>query len=50
MSSVYEAIGRVIVTFVRRRYSDQLRLAAVFGVAAAMGIGYYLSSREVEEG
>jgi hypothetical protein len=50
MSAVYEAIGRVVVTFVRVRYRRQLRLAAALAVVAAAALGAYLSAREAEEG
>ena len=50
MSAFYEAIGRIVVTFIRVRYRRQLRLAAGLAVVAAVGIGAYLSGRDVEEG
>jgi hypothetical protein len=50
---IYRAIGKAVVklavAFVRRRYGTQLRFALGFGVAA-LAIGAYLASREVEEG
>jgi hypothetical protein len=50
MKPVYEAIGRLVVTFVRIRFRRQLRIAAVVGVAALVGAGYVLATRDVEEG
>ena len=50
---IYRAIGKAVVKmsveFIRRRYGTQLRFALGFGVAA-LAIGAYLASREVEEG
>jgi hypothetical protein len=50
---IYKAIGKAVVKlavgFIRRRYGTQLRFALGFGVAA-LAIGAYLASREVEEG
>ena len=50
---IYEAIGkltvRFAVAFVRRRYGRQIRFALGFGLAAVV-IGAYLASREVQEG
>jgi hypothetical protein len=50
---IYRAIGKAVVklavAFVRRRYGTQLRFALGFGLAA-LAIGAYLASREVEEG
>lgn len=50
MAAFYEAIGRVVVTFVRLRFRRQLRVAAALAVVATMIIGYLLASRDVEEG
>jgi hypothetical protein len=50
MSSVYETIGRLVVTVVRMKFRRQLRIAAALTVAATVGIGYLLASRDVEEG
>lgn len=47
---IYEAIGRLVVHFVRTRYRRQLRVAAVLALLLGAGIGYVLASREVEEG
>jgi hypothetical protein len=50
---IYRAIGKAVVklavAFVRRRYGTQLRFALGFGLAA-LAIGAYLASREVQEG
>ena len=46
-SIIYEAIGRLVVEFVRRRYQRELRIAAGVGVAAtALAIGGYIATRD----
>jgi len=42
MSAFYEAVGRLVVAFVMRRYGTQVRVAAVAGVglAAAALVAY----------
>jgi hypothetical protein len=50
MSTIYEAIGRIVVTLIRVRFRRQLRVAAVLGVGAALAAGYLLATRDVEEG
>ena len=47
----YEAVGRVVVGYVRRRYAREIRIAAGIGVGAlALGaVGAYLATREDEE-
>lgn len=50
MSALYEAIGRLVVLFIRVRYGKQLRAAALLGAGAAVAVGYLLASRDVEEG
>ncbi len=50
MSAVYEAIGRVVVLFIRVRYGRQLRIAALIGLGATIAAGYLLAGRDVEEG
>ena len=50
MSTIYEAIGRLVVTLVRVRFRRQLRIAAALTVAGALGVGYLLATRDVEEG
>jgi hypothetical protein len=50
LSSVYEAIGRAVVAFVRYRFKTQLRVAAGVGLAS-VALGAYLAlSRDVKEG
>ena len=50
MSSIYEAIGRAVVAFVRYRFKTQLRVAAGVGLAS-VALGAYLAlSRDVKEG
>jgi hypothetical protein len=44
VNAIYEAIGRQVVAFVRRRYRTQLRAAALVGVAA-LALGAYLAAR-----
>jgi len=47
---IYEAIGRLVVEFVRRRYQRELRVAAAVGVAAsALAIGAYIATRDEED-
>ncbi len=49
MSVIYELIGRFVVEFVRRRYRQELRAAAVVGVgAAAVAAVAYYAAREDE--
>jgi hypothetical protein len=49
-SIIYEAIGRLVVEFVRRRYHRELRAAAAVGVAAsALAVGAYIATRDTEE-
>jgi hypothetical protein len=53
MSGFYEAIGRLVVWFVRYRYGRQLRIAAGIGLLglASLLLGAYLAaSGDVEEG
>jgi hypothetical protein len=49
MSEIYEAIGRWVVAYVRRRYRRQLRALALLAVAS-IALGAWLASRDVEEG
>ena len=47
MSQIYELIGRIVVEFVRRRYGNQIRTAAVVGAGvAALAIGAYVATRD----
>jgi hypothetical protein len=49
-SIIYEAIGRLVVEFVRRRYQRELRVAAGVGVAAsALAVGAYIATRDTED-
>jgi hypothetical protein len=50
MSSVYELIGRAVVGFVRYRYGQQLRIAALVGLGAAIlgAIGVYAATQDDE--
>ncbi|HYU61723.1 MAG TPA: hypothetical protein VEK39_13275 [Solirubrobacterales bacterium] len=50
MSPIYEAIGRVVVWFVRVRFRRQLRIAAGVAVVAVVLGGYLAASRSVDEG
>ena len=49
MSIVYEAIGRLVVEFVRRRYRRELQMAAAVGAgAAAFAAVAYVVTRDDE--
>lgn len=50
MSSVYEAIGRVVVWFVRMRFKRELRIAAGVGIGAILVAGFLAATRSVDEG
>jgi len=50
MSSIYEAIGRTVVWFVRQRFRRQLRIAAGVGIVAILAGGALAASRSVDEG
>ena len=50
MNPVYQAIGRVVVWFVRVRYGRQIRIALGIGVASLLLGGYLAASRKMEEG
>jgi hypothetical protein len=46
MSAIYEAIGRLVVDAVRRRYAAQLRTAALIGAGlAALAVAGYVATR-----
>jgi hypothetical protein len=51
MSPVYEAIGRAVVGYVRRRYGRELRVAAgAAGFAIVLAaVAAYLSTRDEED-
>ena len=46
----YEAIGRMVVRFVRVRYGRQIRIALGIGIASLLLGGYLAASRKMEEG
>jgi hypothetical protein len=50
MSRFYEAIGRLVVWFVRLRYGRQIRIALGVAVASVLVGGYLAANRKVEEG
>ena len=47
-SSIYEWIGRAVVGFIRRRYGQQLRVAALVGVgiASVAAVAAYAATRD----
>ena len=51
MSAIYELIGRIVVGFVRTRYRQQIRAAAVVGVGVAVvaAIGAYAATKDSDE-
>jgi hypothetical protein len=50
MSAFYEAVGRIVVTFIRVRYRREIRVVGALAVASVLVGGYLLARREVEEG
>jgi hypothetical protein len=50
-SSFYELVGRTVVGFVRRRYGQQLRVAALVGVglASAAAVVAYAATRDEQD-
>jgi hypothetical protein len=50
MSAVYEAIGRLVVRFVRIRFRRQIRIAVAIGIASVLLGGYLAANRSVDEG
>ena len=50
MRSFYEAIGRLVVWFVRVRYGRKIRIALGIGIASVLLGGYLAASRKMEEG
>jgi len=50
MSSIYEAIGRVVVWFVRTRFKRQLRIAAGVAIVVIAVGGVLAANRSVDEG
>jgi hypothetical protein len=47
---IYQAIGRLVVWVVLRRFGRQLRIAAAVGVVALAIAGYLAATRSVDEG
>lgn len=50
MPFLYQAIGRLVIAFVRVRFRKQLRIAAAIAVLGVLGAGWAVASRDVEEG
>ena len=50
MSALYEAVGRIVVGFIRVRYRRQLRVAGALAIVSVAVVGYLLAGRDVEEG
>ena len=50
MSAFYEAVGRIVVGFIRARYRRQLRVAGALAIVSVAVVGYLLAGRDVEEG
>jgi hypothetical protein len=48
MSSIYEAIGRAVVGYIRYRYGREIRIAAGVGLAALVVGGVFAGRRLVE--
>jgi hypothetical protein len=51
MAGFYELIGRMVVGFVRRRYGQQIRVAALVGVgiASAAAVVAYAATRDEQD-
>ena len=47
---IYQAIGRLVVWLVLRRFGRQLRIAGAIGIVAVAIAGYLAASRSVDEG
>jgi hypothetical protein len=47
---IYQAIGRLVVWVVLRKFGRQLRIAAAVGVVALGIAGYLAANRSVDEG
>jgi hypothetical protein len=47
---IYQAIGRLVVWVVLRKFGRQLRIAAAVGVVALGIAGYLAATRSVDEG
>ncbi len=50
MSSVYEAIGRLVVARTLSRHERQLRIGGALALVALLVGGYLAASRKVSEG
>jgi hypothetical protein len=50
-SNFYELVGRAVVGFVRRRYGQELRVAALLGVgvAGAVAVAAYAATRDDQD-
>lgn len=51
MSGFYELVGRIVVGLVRWRYGEQIRNAALAGLAVGLlaALGAYLAGRDGED-
>jgi hypothetical protein len=47
---IYQAIGRLVVWIVLRRFGRQLRIAGAIGIVIVAIAGYLAASRSVDEG
>ena len=47
---IYQAIGRLVVWVVLKRFGRQLRIAGVLAIVAVAIAGYLAASRSVDEG
>jgi len=47
---IYQAIGRLVVWVVLRRFGKQLRIAGIAGIVVLGIAGYLAASRDVDEG
>jgi len=44
MSAFYEAVGRLVVGYIRQRYAAQLRAAAIVGIVG-LALGIFLAAK-----
>jgi hypothetical protein len=44
MSAFYEAVGRLVVGYIRQRYGTQLRAAALVGIVG-LALGVFLAAK-----
>ena len=49
-SMIYEAIGRLVVWFVRVRYRREIRIGLGVAIVSVLLGGYLAASRRMEEG